>query len=82
MGSTDKSVTYPGWNIDDVEITGQGGHWMIDDGSGVMPRLVLLGGVSPPTPGSYLSATGICSCYRDGAGKLRPLLKVISWQSW
>lgn len=54
----------------------------IDDGSGVMLRLVPLAGVSLPPPGSYVSATAICSCHRDNAGKVRPLLRVASWLSW
>jgi|GEM_PF-2727476 len=82
MGPTDASITYPGWNLDDVEITGEGGSCVIDDGSGSMMRLAPLAGVSLPSLGSYISATAVCSCYKDGAGKVRPLLRVVDWQSW
>lgn len=54
----------------------------IDDGSGVMLRLAPAAGQSMPSPGSYVSAEGVCSCCRDNAGKVRPLIRVTSWQSW
>jgi len=54
----------------------------LDDGSGVMLRLVPAAGVSMPSPGSYISAAGVCSCCTDNAGKVRPVLRVTSWQSW
>lgn len=80
MGPTDTSVTYPGWNIDDVELNGIGGVCLIDDGSGSGLRLEFPKGMALPAQGSYLSATGICSCLKDTQGKVWPVLKVTSWE--
>jgi hypothetical protein len=80
MGSTDSSVSYCGWNIDDVRIYGTSATYLMDDGSGFGLRTVFPTGMVPPSPGAYISATGICSCYKDLAGKVQPMLKVTGWQ--
>lgn len=75
------AFAYSGWNIDDVEISGTDPLYVIDDGSGVGLRVVFPSGMTMPSLGAYISATGVCSCVRDTEGKIRPLLRVTGWQA-
>lgn len=81
MGVTDSSGVYPGWNIDDVKIWGTDAISTIDDGSIGGLRATFPSGVTVPASGTYISVTGVCSCVKDTGGKVRPLLKVTSWEA-
>jgi hypothetical protein len=48
MGPTDSTVTYPGWNIDDVEITGTRDC----NGNGVLDQCDIANGTSPDANGN------------------------------
>ncbi len=78
MGPTDSSVTYPGWNIDDVQIAAAGEPYcVIDDGSGVLLKVTVPAGVAVPAIGSHICVTGVSSCEKVGS-QLRSVLKVRS----
>lgn len=80
MGTTDGSDTYCGWNIDDVAVYGNAATYLMDDGSASGVRVAFPTGMTPPASGAYVSATGICSCYKDTQGKVQPMLKVTGWE--
>ena len=73
---------YSGWNIDDVELSGQGSTCVVDDGAGAGVVLVYPAGVPPPAVDSYVTVTGISSCRRDGTGKLRRTVLVTNSVSY
>lgn len=55
--------------------------YSISDGSRTGLNIEFPEGMPTPSSGSYISATGICSCARDIIeGKVQPLLKVQSWE--
>ena len=77
MGPTDSSITYPGWNIDDVDIVGEPSvdHFTVDDGTGVNVECLVAVGVTLPSLDDYVSVTGISSCEKV-SGDLYRLLRV------
>jgi hypothetical protein len=76
MGTTDSSVNYPGWNIDDVILTGQSSQTVvIDDGSGVGVEVVYPIGAPLPAVGDYVTVTGISSCSKDEQGTIKRLIR-------
>lgn len=53
------------------------GVYSLDDSSADGVRLAFPTGYVPPAPGSFVSYTGIATCYKDAGGKLRRMLKVV-----
>jgi len=78
MGPTDSSVTYCGWNLDDVQVTGSAdAYFTIETGSGVNLKVLVPDGVTVPEVGSFVSVNGISSCEKAGQD-LRSVLKMRS----
>jgi hypothetical protein len=78
IGPTDASVTYPGWNIDDVTILGVPDHAVtISDGSGAGILAFYPQSKQLPALNSYVSVTGISSCARDQNGSIRRLIRAL-----
>lgn len=78
MGRTDSTMSYPGWNVDDVQVTGTPNYFTMTDGSSGSVKVVLPTGVTSPAIGSYIGVTGISSCKKDAQSLVRRLLRVRS----